>query len=103
MRRPSIAVFLRSRGGDWGAVVIDLLGAQAPPKLLDIHTNMPGATPLDIDQASFAGAPAPSGLSDEVRSAYEQLVFFYKHVYYALWMATRPRTMAGIAAEQKIF
>jgi len=72
-------------------------GVQAPPELLGIHTNMPGAIPAEIDQASFAGAPAPSGLSAEERSSYEQLVFFYKHVYYAFWMASRPQTMTGFA------
>ena len=96
MRRLSYKHFV-AQGGDWGSVVTDLLGVQAPPELLGIHTNMPGAIPADINQASFAGAPAPSGLSDEERSTYEQLVFFYKHVYYALWMATRPQTMTGFA------
>jgi pimeloyl-ACP methyl ester carboxylesterase len=96
MRRLGYKHFV-AQGGDWGAVVTDLLGVQAPPELLGIHVNMPGAIPADIDQASFAGAPAPSGLSDEERSTYEQLVFFYKHVYYALWMATRPQTMTAFA------
>jgi len=86
-----------AQGGDWGSVITDMLGVQAPPELLGIHTNMPGAIPAEIDQASFAGAPAPSGLSAEERSSYEQLVFFYKHVYYAFWMATRPQTMTGFA------
>jgi len=58
---------------------------------------MPGAIPSDIDQASLAGTSAPSGLSDEERSSYEQLVFFYKHVYYAFWMGTRPQTLTGFA------
>jgi pimeloyl-ACP methyl ester carboxylesterase len=86
-----------AQGGDWGAVVTDMLGVQAPPELLGIHINMPGAIPAEINQAAFAGAPAPSGLSAEERSSYEQLVFFYKHVYYAFWMATRPQTMTGFA------
>jgi pimeloyl-ACP methyl ester carboxylesterase len=86
-----------AQGGDWGSVVTDLLGVQAPPELLGIHINMPGAIPEEINQAAFAGAPAPSGLSAEERSSYEQLVFFYKHVYYAFWMATRPQTMTGFA------
>jgi pimeloyl-ACP methyl ester carboxylesterase len=86
-----------AQGGDWGSLVTDLIGLQAPPELLGIHTNMPGAVPEDINRASFAGAPAPSGLSDEERSSYEQLVFFYKHVYYALWMGTRPQTLTGFA------
>jgi pimeloyl-ACP methyl ester carboxylesterase len=96
MRRLGYEHFV-AQGGDWGAVITDMLGVQAPPELLGIHTNMPGAIPADIDQASLAGAPAPSGLSDEERSSYEQLVFFYKHVYYAFWMATRPQTMTGFA------
>jgi pimeloyl-ACP methyl ester carboxylesterase len=86
-----------AQGGDWGAVITDMLGVQAPPELLGIHTNMPGAVPEDIDQASMAGAPAPSGLSAEERSTYEQLVFFYKHVYYAFWMASRPQTLTAFA------
>jgi hypothetical protein len=40
----------------------------------------------------LAGAPAPSGLSAEERSSYEQLVFFYEHVHYAFWIASRPQT-----------
>jgi hypothetical protein len=31
-----------TQGGDWGAVVVDLMGVQAPKGLLAIHTNMPG-------------------------------------------------------------
>jgi pimeloyl-ACP methyl ester carboxylesterase len=86
-----------AQGGDWGAVITDVIGVQSPPELLGILTNMPGAIPADIDQASLAGAPAPSGLSDEELSSYDQLVFFYKHVYYAFWMGTRPQTMTGFA------
>jgi len=57
----------------------DMIGVQAAPELLGIHTKMPGAIPSDIDRASFAGAPAPSGVSDEEGGSYEQLVFFSKH------------------------
>ena len=96
MRRLGYKHFV-AQGGDWGAVVVDLLGVQAPPELLGIHTNMPGSAPAEIDGPAFAGAPAPAGLSAEERSSYEQLVFFYKHVYYALMMATRPQTLTGFA------
>jgi pimeloyl-ACP methyl ester carboxylesterase len=96
MRRLGYKQFV-AQGGDWGATVTEQIGVQAPPELLGIHTNMPGAIPAEIDQSSFAGAPVPSGLSAEERSAYEQLVFFYKHVYYALWMATRPQTGTAFA------
>lgn len=96
MRRLGYKQFV-AQGGDWGALVTDLIGVQAPPELLGIHTNMPGAVPAELNQASFAGAPAPAGLSDEEKSSYDQLVFFYKHVYYAFLMGTRPQTLAGLA------
>jgi len=96
MRRLGYEHFV-AQGGDWGALVTDQIGVQAPKELLGIHTNMPGAIPEDINLASLSGAPAPSLLSAEERNSYDQLVFFYKNVYYAFWMATRPQTMAGFA------
>jgi pimeloyl-ACP methyl ester carboxylesterase len=86
-----------AQGGDWGAVVTEMMGVQARPGLLGIHTNMPGAIPAEINGPAFAGAPAPAGLSAEEKSTYDQLVFFYKHVYYAFLMATRPQTLTGLA------
>ena len=29
-----------AQGGDWGALIVDMMGVQAPPGLLGIHTNM---------------------------------------------------------------
>jgi len=87
-----------AEGGDWGALITQLMGAQAAPGLLGIHTNMPGAVPPDIDKAAFAGAPAPSGLSADEQHAYDQLVFFYGHgLAYAQEMGNRPQTLYGIA------
>jgi pimeloyl-ACP methyl ester carboxylesterase len=87
-----------AQGGDWGALITQLMGAQAAPGLLGIHTNMPGAVPPDIDKAALAGAPAPSGLSADEQHAYDQLVFFYSHgLAYAQEMGNRPQTLYGIA------
>jgi pimeloyl-ACP methyl ester carboxylesterase len=85
-----------AQGGDWGAFVVDLMGAQAPAGLLAIHTNYPGTVPADIDKAALAGDP-PSGLSAEETRAYEHLVFSYKQVAYAKMMGTRPQTLYGLA------
>jgi pimeloyl-ACP methyl ester carboxylesterase len=86
-----------AQGGDWGAFVVDQMGLQAPEGLLAIHTNMPGTVPADVDEASLAGDPSPSGLSAEERRAYEQLLRTYKQVEYAQYMAARPQTLYGIA------
>jgi pimeloyl-ACP methyl ester carboxylesterase len=86
-----------AQGGDWGAFVVDYMGVQAPPGLLAIHNNMPGAVPADIDKAAFAGDPPPSGLSVEEKRAYEGLVFTYKHLAIYQMMASRPQTLYGLA------
>jgi pimeloyl-ACP methyl ester carboxylesterase len=87
-----------AQGGDWGALIVDLMGVEAPRELLGIHTNMPGAVPPEIDKAAFTGAPAPDGLSAEEKNAYDQLAFFYTlDLAYAQEMGTRPQTLYGIA------
>jgi len=87
-----------AQGGDWGAVVTEQMGLQAPPELLGIHTNMPGIFPAEIDGAAFAGKPAPSGLSADEKVAYERLQFVYqKGIAYGYQMGLRPQTLYGIA------
>jgi pimeloyl-ACP methyl ester carboxylesterase len=97
MKRLGYSKFV-AQGGDWGAVITDLMGVQAPPELLGIHTNMPGAVPADIYQAVLSGAPMPSGLSDDKKAAFERLQFVYsKGVAYGYQMGLRPQTLYGIA------
>jgi pimeloyl-ACP methyl ester carboxylesterase len=96
MKRLGYAKFV-AQGGDWGAVITELMGVQAPPELLGIHTNMPGIFPVDIDHAAFSGAPAPSGFSAEEKIAYERLQFVYqKGIGYGYQMGLRPQTLYAI-------
>jgi pimeloyl-ACP methyl ester carboxylesterase len=87
-----------AQGGDWGALIVDLMGVEAPPELLGIHTNMAGVVPPEIDKLAFTGAPAPPDLTPDERHAYDQLTRFYtKGLGYALEMGNRPQTLYGIA------
>jgi pimeloyl-ACP methyl ester carboxylesterase len=105
MRRLGYTRFV-AEGGDWGAIVVDLMAGgrspgpaePAPPELIGIHTNMAGVVPPELFTAAFVGTPPPSGLSDEERSTYEQLLkFFGTHVAYGLYAGTRPQTLYGLA------
>lgn len=87
-----------AQGGDWGALITELMGAQAPPELLAIHTNLPQAVPAEIERAAFTGAPPPEGLSADEQHAYDRLAFFFsKGLAYALEMGNRPQTLYAIA------
>ena len=87
-----------AQGGDWGAIVTELMGAQAPPELMGIHTNMANVIPLEIDKLAFSGAPAPANLSSDEKVAYERLSFVYaKGIGYGFQMGLRPQTLYGIA------
>ena len=80
-----------AQGGDWGAIVTDQMGVQAPAGLLGIHTNMPGAVPPEIDAAAFAAQPAAGrtlGRREDTPST--QLSAFYKKVYYAFHHGDAP-------------
>jgi pimeloyl-ACP methyl ester carboxylesterase len=97
MKRLGYTKFV-AQGGDWGALISEQMGLQAAPELLGIHINVPAAVPNEVNQAAFTGAPAPSGLSDEEKLAYERVVFLYsKGLGYAYQMGLRPQTLYGIA------
>ena len=87
-----------AQGGDWGAIITDFMGVQAPSGLAGVHTNMAGAIPEDINAAAFSGAAAPPGLDEEERQSFDHVAFFYKYgLGYALEMGNRPQTLYGVA------
>jgi pimeloyl-ACP methyl ester carboxylesterase len=86
-----------AQGGDWGGIITDLMGAQAPPELIGIHTNFPGIFPPEIDKAIRIGDSPPSDLTAEERKAWDTLAFTYKNVGYGIMMATHPQSITAIA------
>ncbi|HUE79151.1 MAG TPA: epoxide hydrolase [Sphingomicrobium sp.] len=97
MKRLGYTRFL-AQGGDWGALITEILGAMAPPELIAVHTNMPSTAPPEIFEALRDGSGPPAGLSDEERRAFERLDLFFTHgLAYAQQMGHRPQTLYGIA------
>ena len=96
MKRLGYTKFVAA-GGDWGGIIVDLMGVQAAPELLGIHTNFPGVFPPDIDKAIRTGAPPPSDLSEEERRAWDTLAFTYGNVGYGIMSATHPQSLTAIA------
>jgi pimeloyl-ACP methyl ester carboxylesterase len=97
MKRLGYSRFV-AQGGDWGALITEQMAVQAPPELVGIHTNMPGAVPVELDRAAQTGAPPPAGLAADEKQAFDQLAFFYQHgLGYALEMGNRPQTLYAIA------
>ena len=89
-----------AQGGDWGAIIVDLMAVQAPPELVAIHSNMPGVLPPEIAGrfAPVVAQPAPAGLSAEELRCYEQVVYMYtKGIAYGVQMLLHPQTLYGIA------
>jgi pimeloyl-ACP methyl ester carboxylesterase len=86
-----------AQGGDWGALVTEQMGVQAPSELLGIHINLPSGVPEEILKALHSHVPPP-GLGHDELKAFERLDFFFIHgLAYAQEMGNRPQTLYGIA------
>jgi pimeloyl-ACP methyl ester carboxylesterase len=87
-----------AQGGDWGALITEIMGAVAPPELIAIHTNMASTAPPEVFDALRAGEGPPPGLGKDEQWAYERLEVFMTHgLAYANQMGHRPQTLYGIA------
>jgi pimeloyl-ACP methyl ester carboxylesterase len=97
-----------AQGGDWGSPVSSAMARLAPTGLLGIHINLPAVVPPDIAAVLAVGGPAPNGLSEDERAAFDALSAAAKmgNRSYAAMMGTRPQTVgyaltdspAGLAA-----
>ncbi|RUM25609.1 epoxide hydrolase [Rhizobium vallis] len=91
-----------SQGGDWGAIISDALGRQAPEGLLGIHVNrVERATtfPPDAAKALMSGDAAPETLSVDEKVIFNEARDFLNNGFgYAAIMSTRPETVGyGLA------
>ena len=96
-----------AQGGDWGAPISSAMARQAPAGLLGIHINLPATVPPEVAAVLAGGGPAPAGLPEKERAAFDALDTFYKkYRAYAAMMGTRPQVIgqaltdspAGLAA-----
>lgn len=102
MRRLGYKYYV-AQGGDWGSVIVDKMAEQKPDGLLGIHVNMPATVPADIAEALRAGQPAPAGLSDKEKAAYNAMNNLYtKGGGYASMMVTRPQTEGYALADSPV-
>jgi len=105
-----------SQGGDWGAVVTDVMGRHAPEGLLGIHVttllgaierpptpNMQTAVPPEVASALKNGEPAPAGLSAEEAIAFEGARNLATHdAGFRAVMGTRPQTIGYSLADSPV-
>jgi pimeloyl-ACP methyl ester carboxylesterase len=96
-----------AQGGDWGSPVSSAMARQAAPGLLGIHLNLPATVPPEVGAVLAGSGPAPAGLSEKERAAFDSLDTFYKmRRAYGAMMGTRPQVIgqaltdspAGLAA-----
>ena len=96
-----------AQGGDWGAVITEAMGRQAPAGLTGIHVNLAAAVPIDVE-AALAGTAQPPVMSEQERAVFDALAAYRKSGssgYFAA-LTTRPQAIgygltdspAGLAA-----
>ncbi|MGO9684995.1 MAG: epoxide hydrolase family protein [Beijerinckiaceae bacterium] len=86
-----------AQGGDWGSPISTAMARQAAAGLLGIHVNLPATIPPEVGAVLAAGGPAPAGLSEKERAAFESIdTFSKKNRAYSVLMNTRPQ-MIGYA------
>lgn len=92
-----------AQGGDWGAIISQVMGAQAPEGLLGIHTNMPGTVPPSVVKLVRSKAPVPVSFSETEKRAYAALDVFYNQGFgYAEMMNTRPQTIGYALSDSPV-
>jgi pimeloyl-ACP methyl ester carboxylesterase len=83
-----------AQGGDWGAVVTEAMGRQAPAGLRGIHVNLPAAVPPDVE-AALAGIGSAPEMTDEERATFDALKQYRLSGFsgYFIAMTNRPQAI----------
>jgi pimeloyl-ACP methyl ester carboxylesterase len=97
-----------SQGGDWGAVVAEAMGRQAPAGLRGIHVNLAATVPPEVEAALAGIGPAPAEMSEQERAVFDALSAYRKsgNSAYFVMLTARPQAIgygltdspAGLAA-----
>ena len=82
-----------AQGGDWGAVITEAMGRQAPPGLRGIHVNLPGAVPPDVEAALAGVGPVPA-MSEQERAVFDGLSAYRKSGSSGYFVALTARPQA---------
>jgi pimeloyl-ACP methyl ester carboxylesterase len=91
-----------AQGGDWGTAVSAAMARQAPEGLAGIHVNFAQMVPPGILGHIRNGDPAPTGLSEAEKRAYEQVAFATYHRGYGVIQGTRPQTIGYSLADTPV-
>ena len=83
-----------AQGGDWGAVVTEAMGRQAPAGLRGIHVNLAAAVPPDVEAALAGAGPVPA-MSEQERAVFDALSAYRKsgNSGYFAALTTRPQAV----------
>ena len=97
-----------SQGGDWGAVVAEAMGRQAPAGLRGIHVNLAATVPAEVEAALAGIGPVPTDMSEQERAVFDALSAYRKsgNSAYFVMLTARPQAIgygltdspAGLAA-----
>src|SRR4029453_4142998 len=82
-----------AQGGDWGAVVTEAMGRQAPAGLAGIHVNLPATVPPEVE-AALAGIGQVPEMSGQERAVFDALSAYRRSGYSGYFVALTARPQA---------
>jgi pimeloyl-ACP methyl ester carboxylesterase len=83
-----------AQGGDWGAVITEAMGRQAPAGLRGIHVNLPATVPPDVEAALAGAGPLPADMSEQEHAVFDALSAYRKSGYSGYFVALTARPQA---------